>query len=374
MKSLVIQGKRGVFQVSDPRPVLNRTEGGPDRYMDTFSLDYDDDLAPGQVHPLYPGLILREAAITCDVPAVIAGDQRIPGIYYAECQWDGTTDADKPEKVLSQSETRQLRPQWESFTEQRLTWHAMPKAITGTASTDVIACPAHGLSAGRKVALVDLTGGAGLTSQSSSALATVYYVINANADDLQLSLTVGGSAVNFTTNITAGSLVPVEYLPGSAHPELPQMYLDSVQLKRGGSSGFHIVDLAYIGKRTPRPYHRITTVNGQQMTSSIPLAIGLSGGWVDERRTNFSLPQISVVDTYVTTDTPATSSVPSISTPPDAPSVPTLTFSGPTDNFIWNYPYGWSLMGAPVMDSLSSAISLTLQQKQYSYIWPMLFT
>lgn len=60
---------------------------------------------------------------------------------------------------------------------------------------------AHGLAAGDQVVFSALTGGAGLTTN------TIYYVIAANlaATTFQVSLTSGGSAVNFTTDITAGT-------------------------------------------------------------------------------------------------------------------------------------------------------------------------
>jgi hypothetical protein len=370
MKPLVIQGRRGLFQLSDPRPVLTRSQTSMDRLTDRWSMDYHDDLSEGQSHPKHPGLILRQFAAEEDVPALITADSRTPGIYLADCEWEGAYDNDKPEKIIGTSETRLLKPQWETFTEGRLSYHAMPKAITGTASTDVIDCPAHGLTDGRRVAFLDLTGGAGLTGQSTSALATPYYVISATADTLQVSTTEGGAAVNFSTNITAGYLVPVEYLPGSAHPTLPQMFLDNVSLKRTAEDVWHQADCTYIGQRTPRPYHRIITVNGQTVSSSVPIQILLTGGWTDYLYTNFSLPRIVVTDTYVTTSAPATGDFPAFATPPNAPSVMSLTFTG-TD-FIFNYPYGWTLQASDTIDTLSSGITLNIVRNVYEFVWPAL--
>ena len=61
---------------------------------------------------------------------------------------------------------------------------------------------AHGFAADDVVEFTALTGGAGLSTS------TQYYVISANlgAQTFQVSATKGGAAVNFTTDITAGSV------------------------------------------------------------------------------------------------------------------------------------------------------------------------
>lgn len=74
---------------------------------------------------------------------------------------------------------------------------------SGLATTDVItASTPHGLSVGNAVNLPTLTGGAGLT-----ALTTTYYVQSIpSLTTLKLAATLGGAAVDFTTNITAGEI------------------------------------------------------------------------------------------------------------------------------------------------------------------------
>jgi len=74
--------------------------------------------------------------------------------------------------------------------------------VTGVAATDIITATAHGYVAGQAIRFSALTGGAGLT------VGTTYYVISANlaADTFQVSATPGGSAVNFTTDITVGTV------------------------------------------------------------------------------------------------------------------------------------------------------------------------
>jgi hypothetical protein len=68
---------------------------------------------------------------------------------------------------------------------------------TGTASTDRINKVAHGYSNNDDIVFTSLTGGAGLTANT-----VTYWVINANADDFQVSATRGGAAVNITTDYT----------------------------------------------------------------------------------------------------------------------------------------------------------------------------
>lgn len=73
---------------------------------------------------------------------------------------------------------------------------------TSAAADDIIDAAGHGFVLGDEVVFTALTGGAGLTTNR------VYYVIAANlaTDTFQVSATPGGSAVDFSTNITAGTV------------------------------------------------------------------------------------------------------------------------------------------------------------------------
>ena len=74
---------------------------------------------------------------------------------------------------------------------------------TSAAADDILdTTTAHGFVAGQAVRFATLTGGAGLTA------GTTYYVIAANlaAQTFQVSATPGGSAINFTTDVTAGTV------------------------------------------------------------------------------------------------------------------------------------------------------------------------
>lgn len=74
---------------------------------------------------------------------------------------------------------------------------------TSAAVDDIIdTATAHGFAAGDVVEFTALTGGTGLTAS------TQYYVIAANlaAQTFQVSATSGGAAVNFTADVTAGTV------------------------------------------------------------------------------------------------------------------------------------------------------------------------
>lgn len=76
---------------------------------------------------------------------------------------------------------------------------------TGTAATDLINKTAHGLLAGDRVYITSLTGGAGLLLNRN------YYVVNPTTNSFQVSLTLAGAAVNFTTDATVLTYSKVSY-------------------------------------------------------------------------------------------------------------------------------------------------------------------
>lgn len=79
------------------------------------------------------------------------------------------------------------------------TW--VSSAVTGTESTNIINQAGHTFAAGSIVIFTALTGGAGLV------VGTPYFVVNPVAGvSYQLSLTAGGAAINFTTDISAGTI------------------------------------------------------------------------------------------------------------------------------------------------------------------------
>jgi hypothetical protein len=82
---------------------------------------------------------------------------------------------------------------------------------TGTASTDLFTKTSHGLVAGDRITFSALTGGTGLVT------GTAYYIIatSLTANDFKVSALPGGTAVNFTTNVTASTWVKSSAVSGN---------------------------------------------------------------------------------------------------------------------------------------------------------------
>ena len=80
-----------------------------------------------------------------------------------------------------------------------------PFSITGVASTDIITAVGHNFTTNQGVIFPSLTGGAGLTAST-----TVYFVMDISGDTFKVSTTSGGAAVNFTTDITEGTVIAIQ--------------------------------------------------------------------------------------------------------------------------------------------------------------------
>lgn len=74
-------------------------------------------------------------------------------------------------------------------------------SITGVAATDVITIPGLTCVDGMNLTLTTLTGGAGLST------GVKYYLVNSSGSTAKLATSQGGTAIDFTTNITAGTLL-----------------------------------------------------------------------------------------------------------------------------------------------------------------------
>lgn len=84
------------------------------------------------------------------------------------------------------------------------------KAVTGTASSDTFTSTAHGYSNADLVFLSGMTGGAGLVANYP------YYVIASAANTFQLSEVPGGSAKDFTSDLSAGTVNRAVEITGGA--------------------------------------------------------------------------------------------------------------------------------------------------------------
>jgi hypothetical protein len=88
----------------------------------------------------------------------------------------------------------------DTFSDAELIDPERPAAATGASSTDVVTAAAHGMLDGDSFRFVSLSGGSGLTVQ------TTYYVRDVTANTFKVAASAGGSAINFTTDITAATI------------------------------------------------------------------------------------------------------------------------------------------------------------------------
>lgn len=338
-----------------------------DSLSGTYFTDRSTVLNPGDAVPGYPGMIIM------DLDSIDTG----VSIAYS-IQAEGSLDNTLPTKLLSRSEGRSIGANFESIQEQKTSWHTARKAITGVASTDIITATEgpHGFSDGQRFCFLSLTGGAGLTAQSLSTIAPVYFARDTTSTTLKASATSGGSAVDFTTDISAGYLMAAEFFPGTPHSTWPTMYLSEVRASDNGTP-WRIADCTYIGKMWHKPYHRVITVNGQQISSAEKVTLdGITDGDTDLRYRSVELPEVIVTDVYVDTATLPTHLIPAshsgYGTPPNAPTIQSLTLSSDADSTVKQWPNEWSLVGTAHIETISSGISLTIYSKTYRYKWPYL--
>jgi hypothetical protein len=76
------------------------------------------------------------------------------------------------------------------------------KSVTGIAATDLFTSAGHGYLAGDEVSFSGLTGGTGINAGQ------IYFVIASGltANDFRVSAARNGSTIDFTTNLTAGTV------------------------------------------------------------------------------------------------------------------------------------------------------------------------
>jgi hypothetical protein len=84
-------------------------------------------------------------------------------------------------------------------------------AVTASAATDLFTKAAHGLIVGDPITFTGLTGGAGLTAGAA------YYVVSVpDANTFKVASTHGGTPVDVTTDLTAGTLASIAVLNANA--------------------------------------------------------------------------------------------------------------------------------------------------------------
>ena len=339
-----------------------------DSLSGTYITPRDTILNPGDAVPGYPGMIIM------DLEPIDSGQCLRYGI-----QAEGSLDNTNPTKTISRSEARSIGANFETITERNISWQTARKACTGVASTDIVTATdgPHGFANGQRICFLSLTGGAGLTAQSLTVIAVVYYLINVTSTTFQVSLTSGGSAVDFTTDISAGYFMAAEFFPGTPHSLYPAMYLSGCNLSDDNTL-WRTAECSYVGKMWDKPFHRTITVAGQQVSSTDKIVLsGVADADSDPHFWTATLPEIVITDVYVDTTALPTGSIPSShsegGTPPNPPSVRSLSIgSDNDDDIVHQWPNLWSLVGTNHIESISSGINLTIYAKVYQYKWAQL--
>ena len=113
-------------------------------------------------------------------------------------------------------------------------------SCTATASDDFVTATGHTFVNGDQVVFTTLTGGAGLTTD------TRYFVVSSATDQFKCSTTLGGSAVNITTNATAGTvqrITAIVLTPNNVGALIMGPKPDGAATVGGNARGIRAVDL-----------------------------------------------------------------------------------------------------------------------------------
>ena len=104
------------------------------------------------------------------------------------------------------------------------------KALTGVASTDVLTSSGHGYANGDRVKLLSLTGGAGLTAAGTLGGLPAYFVRDVTTNTFKLASTSGGAAVDFSSDISAGTIAAPDgvHLSAEGARFVGQLFLDTM--------------------------------------------------------------------------------------------------------------------------------------------------
>ena len=349
-------------------PVLRRSLTNVDELRGDYKCALTTTLVPGDAVPGFPGMIIMDAT------------ERNSGISHEySITAEGSLDNSQIHKIIARGRRRTTEAGWDERTVRYLSNRAAWRSCTAEAATDVITTSAaHGFTTGQRCVFARLTGGSGLTAQSSSSLGTVYFVHVLSSTTFKACTTyaaalAGSSFVNISTDMTAGEYIAAEFALGAPHPDHSTLFLCELQAD-DDATDWETVQAVYRGLERDKPFHRLISVNSQQFSSSSPITNGGAGGWSDARYTNFHLPEVVVTDTYLAgSGTLPTNSIPDFDTPPNAPSIKTITLTDDTDDLTWNYPYGWTRLATPHVATLNSQISAMVYSISYRYIWPVMF-
>lgn len=156
-------------------------------------------------------------------------------------------------------------------------------AATGVAATNVITATGHTFTNGDLVAFSAISGGSGL------AIENRYYVRDVSGDTFKLATTSGGSAIDFTTDITSGTIAAVVEKALVIQP-----------LHNAGNTSkiwtFHRAGLTALGDFT---LSATAQVNGQVTFTTLESAV-VPGSWYATAA--YSAPSSGLLDDFESTN------------------------------------------------------------------------
>lgn len=130
-------------------------------------------------------------------------------------------------------------------------------SVTGVASTDTLTITGATLADGMAITLTSLTGGAGFTTGVG------YYAVSSSGATCKLATTPGGAAIDFTTNITAGSAI-VQAAPMQVwSTEFRDIFDSTVSAKAAPDSAVYVPGDPFTGETT--------TFNGALVPTSVDI-------------------------------------------------------------------------------------------------------
>ena len=325
-------------------PIRERTNHrGIDMLDGIYKTAVGTTLTEGSAVPGYPGMI------------IMGLDKTDSGISREwQISAEGSLDATYPTKIIGRGKSRTLESGWDERTESHITWNAEWLSCTAAASTNVITCAAHPFSNTQRVVFRFVTGGAGITGKDASTNGVTYFVIDAASGTFKVSLTSGGSAVDITTDMSAGQVILADYSLGATHRDWPYLYLVSLN-QTDDNTDWQRCELTWRGLEEFKPYRR--SINGQVVSSASKFAgyISLSDNIYQnypptdsgsnatlagtDLDIEYDAATVSLSDTYFSTSEPPTDYIGQFWTPPDPPDVTIMSLSGEATKYF--YPFGW---------------------------------
>jgi hypothetical protein len=139
------------------------------------------------------------------------------------------------------------------------------RAVTGVASTDVLTTTSHGYSDGDVVLLSALTGGTGLVASR------IYYVRDSTTHTYKLALVAGGTAVDFTADLSAGTVTRIVELTGGspAYARKAIAFNTPVGGAMDDSTNGAVIDMPAGSRADYHTYHSASTA-GMLLSVNLP--------------------------------------------------------------------------------------------------------